>query len=411
MRNKKINSDILHTEFEKQDVYGSISMPVYNTAAFEFETAEAMEKAFAGITNDYTYSRITNPTVAYFERRIKSITHAHNVTALSSGMAAISNVFFTLAKAGSNIITSKHLFGNTFSLFRSTLAAFGVEVKFCNLTNPEEIEKIIDDNTCALFLEIITNPQLEVADLNALSAICKKADIPLIADTTVVPFCAFHAADFGVDIEIVSSTKYISGGATSLGGLIIDYGTCDWNNSKRLGELAKTEGKNSFNFKLRKEIHRNIGAYMSPQVAYMQSLGLETLEVRYQRASATTKFLAEQLSKNPKIEAVNYTGLKENRFYEISLKQFGEYPGAMFTFDLSSKEKCFHFMNRLRIIRRATNLFDNQSLSIHPASTIYVNFTKKERAEMNISEKTIRFSIGLEEHEVLLADIEQALND
>ncbi|MHB9056868.1 MAG: PLP-dependent transferase [Paludibacteraceae bacterium] len=411
MKNKKINSDILHTEFEKQDAYGSIAMPVYNTAAFEFETAEAMGKAFTGITNDYTYSRISNPTVTHFERRIKSITRAHNVTALSSGMAAISNVFFTLAKAGSNIVTSRHLFGNTFSLFRSTLAAFGVEVRFCDLTNPKEVKKTIDDNTCALFLEIITNPQLEVADLKTLSAICRKACIPLIADTTVVPFCAFHATDFDIDIEIVSSTKYISGGATSLGGLIIDYGMCDWSSSKRLGELAKTEGKNTFNFKLRKEIHRNIGAYMSPQVAYMQSLGLETLEVRYQRATSTTKFLAEKLSQNPKIEAVNYTGLKDNRFYEISLKQFGEYPGAMFTFDLSSREECFHFMNRLRIIRRATNLFDNQSLAIHPASTIYVNFTKKERAEMNISEKTIRFSIGLEESEVLLADIEQALND
>lgn len=403
------NSQILHTEYAKRDVYGSLTMPVYNTAAFEFDSAEAMEAAFKGLTQDHAYSRISNPTVEHFEKRVQTITGAHNVTALSSGMAAISNTFLTIAKSGMNIVTSRHLFGNTFSLFKSTLAAFGVDVRFCNLTDLAEVERSIDEKSCALFLEIMTNPQMEVADLKSLSQICKKAEIPLIADTTIIPFCAFRAAEFGVDIEIVSSTKYISGGATSIGGLIIDHGNFDWTKSERLNEIANKEGKNAFNFKLRKEIHRNLGAYMSPQTAYMQSLGLETLLVRFQRAVQTTKKMTETLSNHPKIESVNYTGLTSNRFYDISLKQFGEYPGAMFTLDLASKEECFSFMNRLAVIRRATNLFDNQSLAIHPASTIFVNFSQQERDEMNVSDKTIRFSIGLEEANILLADIEQAL--
>lgn len=409
MENKKFNSDILHAEYIKSDAYGSLTMPVYNTAAFEFESAEAMQAAFSGQTDDHTYSRISNPTVEHFEKRVQVITGAHNVTALSSGMAAISNIFFTLAKSGQNIVTSKHLFGNTYSFFKSTLAAFDVEVRFCDLTNLVEIEQDIDDKTCALFLEIITNPQMEVADLKAISTICKNKNIPFIADTTIVPFCSFRASDFGVDIEIVSSTKYISGGATSIGGLIIDFGSFDWSNSVRLGVLAKTEGKNAFNFKLRKEIHRNLGAYMSPQTAYMQSLGLETLEVRYQRATETTRKLVKALASNPKIERVNYPALAGNPFKEISDRQFGEYPGAMFTIDLASQEACFQFMNRLQVIRRATNLFDNQSLAIHPASTIYVNFSQKDRDEMNVSDKTIRFSVGLEEFEVLLEDFERAL--
>lgn len=406
---KNFNSDILHTDYAKPDPYGSMAMPVYNTAAFEFESSEAMQAAFSGKTQDHTYSRISNPTVEHFETQVKTITGAHSVTALSSGMAAISNVFLTIAKSGSNIVTSKHLFGNTYSFFKSTLAAFDVEVRFCDLTNPNEVEKNIDEKTCALFLEIITNPQLEVADLKVISKICQAKKVPLVADTTIVPFCTFRAVDFGVDIEIVSSTKYISGGATSIGGLIIDYGNFDWKNSARLGELAEKEGKNAFNFKLRKEIHRNLGAYMSAQTAYMQSLGLETLEVRYQRASQTTKKLVEALAENPKIERVNYPALDGNSFKEISHTQFGEYPGAMFTIDLASKEACFQFMNRLQVIRRATNLFDNQSLAIHPASTIYVNFTQKERDEMNVSDKTIRFSVGLEEFEVLLEDFKRAL--
>ena len=409
MAKKNFNFDILHTDYAKADPYGSISMPVYNSAAFEFESAEAMQAAFSSQTDDHTYSRISNPTVEYFEKRVKSITNAFNVTALSSGMAAVSNVFFTLAQSGQNIVTSKHLFGNTYSFFKSTLAAFDVEVRFCDLTNLEEVEGNIDAKTCALFLEIITNPQMEVADLKALSAICTGKNIPLIADTTIVPFCAFCAADFGVDIEIISSTKYISGGATSIGGLIIDYGNFDWKKSARLGELAEKEGKNAFNFKLRKEIHRNLGAYMTAQTAYMQNLGLETLEVRYKRVAQTTKKLVEALAENPKIERVNYPAVDGNLFKEISHTQFGEFPGAMFTIDLTSKEACFQFMNRLQVIRRATNLFDNQSLAIHPASTIYVNFTQKERDEMKVSDKTIRFSVGLEEFEVLLEDFESAL--
>ncbi|MFV0392703.1 MAG: PLP-dependent transferase [Paludibacteraceae bacterium] len=409
MAKKSFNSTILHAGFQKPDAYGSISFPLYNSVSFDFESAETMELAFSGKTLDHTYSRISNPTVEHFETQVKAITGAHGVTALNSGMAAISNTFFTVAKAGTNIVTSRHLFGNTYSFLANTLTAFDVEVRFCDLTNLSEVEKNINDKTCVLFLEIITNPQMEVANLKVLSELCKKETIPLIADTTIIPFCAFSALDFGIDIEVISSTKYISGGATGTGGLIVDYGKFDWTKSTRLRNLAQTEGKNAFNAKLRKEIHRNLGAYMTPQTAYMQSLGLETLEVRYRRMSRTTKRLAERLAENPKIQRVNYTSLTGNRFKAISDKQFGEFAGAMFTIDLASKEACFTFMNRLKIIRRATNLFDNQSLAIHPASTIYVNFTENECEAMNVSDKTIRFSVGLEEYEVLLADIEQAL--
>jgi len=211
---------ILHTPFDRPDAYGALSMPVYQTAAYEFETAEQMEAAFMGRTAEHTYSRITNPTVQYFESRVQGLTNALSVTALNSGMAAISNAIITLARTGSNIITSKHLFGNTYSFFVSTMAAYGVETRFCDMTSPDEVEAYIDANTCAVFLEIITNPQMEVADLKALSAIAKKNGVPLVADTTIIPFCSFNAKDWGINIEIISSTKYISGGATSLGGIL-----------------------------------------------------------------------------------------------------------------------------------------------------------------------------------------------
>ena len=403
------NGQLLHTPYAKPDAYGALSMPVYNSAAFEFDTAEQMEAAFMGRSAEHTYSRISNPTVQYFESRVQGLTGALSVTALNSGMAAISNAIITLAKTGSNIITSKHLFGNTYSFFVSTMAAFGVETRFCDLNSPDEVEAYIDANTCAVFLEIITNPQMEVADLKALSMIAKKNGVPLVADTTIIPFSAFKAKDWGVNIEIVSSTKYISGGATSVGGLIIDYGNFDWISSPKLHVMAKEFGLSAFTVKLRKEIHRNLGSYMTPQVAYMQNLGLETLTIRYERETNTCMQLAQRLEKLKGVESVNYNGLPSNPFYELSKNQFGDRPGAMFTFNLASRETCFCFLNKLKVIRRATNLFDNQSLAIHPASTIFGNFTEAIRKEMNVSDKTIRISVGLEEVEDLYADFMQAL--
>lgn len=410
MKEISFESQVLHTPFEKEDAYHSLAMPVYNTAAYEFDTAEAMEAAFCGRTPDHAYSRITNPTVQYFENRVRTVTGAMSVTALNSGMAAISNALIAVAYQGANIITSTHLFGNTYSFIKNTLGAFGVEVRFCDLTKPEEVSARVDANTCAIFLEVITNPQLEVADLKRLSAVGKANGVPLIADTTVVPFNVFKAKEFGVDIEIVSSTKYISGGATSIGGLILDYGTFDWKQSSKLAELAGQFGNCAFTVKLRKEIHRNLGAYMTPQVAYMQTLGLETMEVRYERQANTCLQLARKLQSLKEIEAVNYTGLEENPFYALSKAQFGAYPGAMFTFDLASKEACFCFMNKLKLIRRATNLFDNKTLAIHPASTIFGTFTEEQRQSMDVSPKTIRLSVGLESVDDLFNDITQALD-
>ncbi len=338
------------------------------------------------------------------------MTGALSVTALNSGMAAISNSIITIAKTGSNIITSRHLFGNTYSFFANTMAAFGVDTRFCDLTNLDEVEALIDANTCAIFFEIITNPQMEVVDLLEISKIAKKNGVPLIADTTIIPFGVFSAKDFGVDVEIVSSTKYISGGATSLGGLILDYGRFDWMSSPKLHTMAKEFGKSAFTAKLRKEIHRNLGAYMTPQVAYMQTLGLETLSLRFEKATKTCLELVNLVARMPGVLSVNYTGLPGNKYFEISKKQFGEYPGAMFTFNLASREACFSFLNKLKVIKRATNLFDNKTLAIHPASTIFGNFTPETRKEMNVSEKTIRISVGLEEVSDLYNDFIQALS-
>lgn len=409
MSKTSFSTKLLHTDYSQPDAYNALSMPVYNSAAFEFESAEQMESAFTGKSTEFAYSRITNPTVQYFEDRVKSVTGAFSVTALNSGMAAISNAIMTIAQSGSNIVTSRHLFGNTYSLLASTLGAFGVETRFCDLTDLSQVESQIDNNTCAVFLEIITNPQMEVVDLLSIAQLAHSKKAAFIADTTIIPFCAFDAKKFDIDIEIVSSTKYISGGATSLGGLILDYGNFDWLSSPKLCSLAGNFGKAAFTTKLRKEVHRNLGAYMTPQVAYMQTLGLETLSLRYGKATQNCMELVQLVKQLKGVISVNYTGLPDNKYFGISTKQFGEHPGAMFTFDLPSREACFSFMNRLQLIKRATNLFDNKTLAIHPASTIFGSFSPELKQLMNISENTIRISVGLEEVCDLISDFKQAL--
>lgn len=382
----------IDTPFEKHDAYGSLSMPIYHTAAYEFNTAADMADAFTGRVIAPDYSRVMNPTVMYLEDKVKALTNANNVVAFSSGMAAISNTLLALSATGKNIVTSRHMFGNTFSLITQSLKRFGVEARPCDLLNLDEVRSQMDNNTCCIFLEIITNPQMEVANLKELAAIAHEYHVPLVADTTVIPFTQFSAKSLGVDIEVVSSTKYLSGGATTLGGLVIDYGT--------------TQG---FGHRMKNEMLFNFGAYMTPHVAYMQSLGLETLDARYRVQSQNTLYLAEKLRTLPEVKRVNYVGLPDNPYHDIAKKQYGPTAGAMMTIDLESKEACFSMIDNLKLVRRATNLFDNKTLAIHPASTIFGGFTSEERAAMDVLDTTVRISIGLEDMDDVFNDIEQAL--
>lgn len=382
----------IQSPFPHRDAYGAIAMPVYHTDAYEFDNATIMADAFCGRINEPDYSRVTNPTVINLEDRVKMLTNARDVIAVNSGMAAISNVLITLASAGKNIVTSRHLFGNTFALISKTLTRFGIECRAVDLINLEEVKKAVDENTCCLFFEIMTNPQLEVADTKALSEIAHKYGVPVVADTTVIPFTEFDSHSLGVDIEVISSTKYISGGATTVGGLIIDYGTIP-----------------DFQEKMRRETLMNLGAYMTPHVAYMQTLGLENLNARYTLQSKNTLELATKLRTLKEIKKVNYVGFEDNPFHSISVAQYGKTAGAMMTIDLESEQACFNFLNKLKLVKRATNLFDNKTLAIHPASTIFGPFTAKQRAEMDVFDTTIRLSVGLEDVDDLFEDIKQAL--
>jgi O-acetylhomoserine (thiol)-lyase len=384
----------IDTPYVRPDAYGSLAVPIYNNVAFEFDDAAEMADAFCNRIKAPDYARVENPTVTNLEQRVRLLTNAAHVTAFNSGMAAISNTLLAVASQGKNIVTSHHLFGNTLALVSNTLLRFGVKPRLRDLTDLQAVEDAIDEHTCCVFLEIVTNPQLEVADLHAIAEIAHQKGVPLIVDSTVIPFTETHLRELCVDVEVVSSTKYLSGGGTSLGGLVIDYGTFPLINQR-----------------IKYELLFNLGAYMTSQAAYLQTLGLETLDVRYQRQAANALQLAEGLRELGMIQNVNYIGLKDNPYYQLAQRQFGKTAGAMLTIDLASKETCFRFLNRLRLIHRATNLFDNRTLAIHPASTIFGLFPEQQLEKMNVRQTTIRLSVGLEAVEDLLEDLQQALGD
>lgn len=390
----KKQTQAIHLPYVRRDAYDALSMPVYNAVAYEFDNAQTMADAFTNKIDAPDYSRCDNPTVRNLEERIKALTGAHSVTALNSGMAAISNTMLALTAQGKNVVSSTHMFGNTFNLLSHSLKKFGVGLHTTDLTDIEKVKEAVDDNTCCIFVEIITNPQMEVADLQALAEVAHSHNIPLVADTTTIPFTMFSSKDLGVDIEIVSSTKYISGGATSLGGLIIDYGT------------PCTTG---FTKTIKEEMIFNFGAYMTPQVAYMQTLGLETLDARYRVQASNALELAKKLKTLPHVKSVNYVGLQDNKYHDLAQKQFGNTAGAMVCIDLESEKACFNFLNRLRLVHRATNLFDNRTLAIHPYSTIFGSFSAEEKKAMDVFDTTIRLSVGLEDVDDIFEDIKQAL--
>ena len=382
----------IHTPYVRPDAYGSLAVPIYNNVSFEFGDAQEMSDAFCNRIKAPDYARIANPTVTQFEQRVKALTEAAHVTACNSGMAAISTALLAVVAQGKNVVTSRHLFGNTLAFISGTLLRLGVKPRLRDLTNLEAVEAAIDEQTACVFLEIVTNPQMEVADLRAIAEIAHKKGVPVIADSTVIPFTETNLKALGVDVEVVSSTKYISGGGTSLGGLIVDYGTFP-----------------DINKRVKYDLLINLGVYMAPQVAYMQTLGLETLDVRYQKQAANALWLAKALLQEKAITQVNYIGLPDNPYYELSQRQFGPTAGAMLTIDLASREASFEFLNRLKVIHRATNLFDSRTLAIHPASTIFGLFPERQLEQMDVKQTTIRLSVGLEAPEDILADIRQAL--
>lgn len=410
MTNYAFATRAIHRKTAKRDVHGALRVPVYDCVAFEHDDAMSLKLAFEGKKPAHVYSRITNPTVEDFEQRIRELSGGLAVVAVASGMAAISNTIMTLAESGANLVTTSKIFGNTLALFEKTFKPWGLETRCVSMTDIAALEAAIDAGTRAVFLETITNPHLEVADLRQISQVTHRHGVPLVLDNTVMTPYLFDAKAVGVNIEILSSTKAISGGATTVGGVIIDHGNFDWQRAPKLAGLAGKFGRLAFTAALRADVYRNTGACLSPHNAFLQSLGLETLSLRLDKICSNALRLAESLQGQAQVVAVDYPGLPASPSYQNAVKLFGGKGGGLVTFELASQEACFAFMDRLRLISRATNINDNKTLILHPASTIFAEYGEAEKERMGVRSTMLRLSAGIEDYQDLVDDLRRGFD-
>jgi O-acetylhomoserine (thiol)-lyase len=409
---KGFTSKILHFRDRKQDPYGGLRFPIYDCSSFEFYSADALAGAFNGNQPAHAYSRVSNPTVEAFECRVTEMAGAHNSIALASGMAAITSMILTLCEAGSTIVASKYLFGNTICLLQDTLGPWGLKIKWVDPSNCGEIAQAIDTTTRLVFIETISNPQIVIADVAAISKVCMSKKVPLVLDNSLATSCLLRSADHQVALEIVSSAKYISGGGTSIGGLIIDNGCFDWSLSPKLKRNFDRWGRDTFCKTIRMSVARNTGPCLSPHSAYLQMLGLETLPLRIERSSSNAKKVAEVLCAHQLIQKVNYPGIETSPFFSLSRKQFSSgLCGGLMSFDLADHISPAQFLDKLMMIKRSSNFNDNKSLVIHPASTLFCEYDTGQLENMGISKSTIRLSVGIEEVEDIIEDLEMALQE
>jgi O-acetylhomoserine (thiol)-lyase len=403
-------SKILHMKDTHQDINGALRFPIYECSAFEFDSAQQIEASFNGLQPAHAYSRVSNPTIEALEQRIVAMSGGRNCIAFSSGMAAIANVVLTLCESGSNIVASKYLFGNTVSLFEKTLGPWGLKVKWIDPLNHDEIKSAIDNKTSLVFVETISNPQIIVVDVASIVELCNQRNVPLVLDNSLATSYLMRSVDYGVAIEVVSTAKYISGGGTSIGGLLIDNGNFEWSKSPKLTKDIPRWGQDTLVKTIRSFVARNIGATLSPTSAYLQILGLETLSLRIEKSSRNAVLVAEHLNGHPKVHKVHYPGIVNSSFYSLSKRQFrGGYCGGLMSFELIHDISVPSFLNALQFIKRASNFNDNKSLIIHPRSTLFCEYSPEKLLSMGISDQLIRLSVGIEDIEDIITDIDQAL--
>lgn len=405
----KFTTTLLHGDFAPEERTGATTTPLYQATAFRHKTAEELESIFKGNKPGFVYTRINNPTIEAFERRLTLLEGGVGSVACASGMAAVTLAVMNIVKAGEEIVSGSGIFGGTHSLF-TCLQDFGVTAKYAKDNAVQSFAGLINEKTRALFVETIGNPKLDVPDIKALAELAHSREIPLIVDNTVTTPYLTNPIKLGADIVVHSTSKYINGSGNSIGGIIIDSGRFKWNYDKfsSLQEYRKF-GVFTYLAKLRKGIFKDFGSCISPFNAYLNSIGLETLGLRMDRACDNACELAVNLQQSSKVKYVNYPGLADNPYHELAKRQFRGRFGAILTIRVGSKANAFRVINNLKYALNLANIGDARTLVIHPASTIYVTNSQEEKENAGVYEDLIRISVGLEDIDDLKEDFMEAL--
>lgn len=403
------NTSLLHGVIQKNPG-GATHPPIFQSNAFRFEHAEDIEKVFTNKAMGFAYTRINNPTVEAFEQKVTFLEGGLASVACASGMAAISSGLLNILQTGDEIVAAAGLYGGTVELFQD-FEYLGIHTRYVVENRPDEYEKLINEKTRLIFAETIGNPKLDVTDIEAVAKIAHEHNIPLVIDNTVATPYLVKPILLGADIVIHSSSKYINGYSNAISGVITWAGKFKFDDKYPLMKDYRKFGKFGYIARLRNDIFRNLGGCLSPQNAFLNVLGLETLGLRMERQCSNALKLAQFLNElDEKIE-VNYPGLSSHEYHELSEKQFKNGFGALVTFRCGSKERAYKILNALKLPYILSNIGDTKTLVIHPASTIAVHLSQEEQEKSGVYEDLIRISVGIEDIEDLKQDFEQAIKN
>jgi len=420
-KNYRFETLSVHGGLSPDPVTGARSVPIYMSNAYQFKDTDHAANLFGLKENGYIYTRIHNPTVTVFEERVALLEGGIGALALSSGMAAITLSILNIAQAGDEIVASANLYGGTYNLFANTLPRYGINVKFVNPEDPENFNQAITDKTKAVFAETIGNPSLRVLDIEKVAAIAHKAGIPLIVDNTFATPYLLRPIEYGADIVIHSATKWIGGNGTTLGGIIVDGGKFDWANGNfpvftqpdpSYNGLVYSDavGPAAFIIKARVQLLRDTGPAISPQNAFQFVLGLETLPVRMREHIANTKKIIAYLDAHPAVAWVLYPGSEGHPDKALADKYLPNGAGSVVVFGIEGgREAGAKLINAAELWTHVANVGDAKSLIIHPASTTHQQLDEEGLVAAGVPEDLIRLSVGIENVDDLIEDLEQAI--
>lgn len=411
----------IHGGQEPDPVTGSRAVPIYQTSSYVFRDTDHAANLFALKELGNIYTRIMNPTQDVFEKRVALLEGGVGALATASGQAAITFSILNIAQAGDEIIASSSLYGGTYNLFAHTLPRLGIKVHFVDHANPENFRSYVNDNTKAFFCETIGNPRIDVADLQSIADIAHENGVPLIVDNTFATPILCRPFEHGADIVIHSTTKFIGGHGTAIGGIIVDSGKFNWNNGKFPGlttpdpsyhgvVFTEAVGPLAYIIKARVQLQRDIGAAVAPFNSFLFLQGLETLHLRMERHSQNAQAVAEYLASHPAVEWVSYPGLESDPNYELAQKYLPKGAGAILTFGIrGGVNEGKKLIESVKLFSHLANVGDSKSLVIHPASTTHQQMNEAEQAAAGVTPGMVRLSIGTESIADIIGDLEQAL--
>ena len=401
----------IHGGFAGDSGSGATAVPIYQTVSYAYRTAQELADVFGGRSPGYIYTRIANPTAAALEARLADLEGGIGAIATSSGMAAIASVATGLLRTGDTIVAAAGIFGGTVSLFKNTLGRFGIKTVLADVADTGSFAAAVNDRTKLVFVETIGNPRMDVPDIPGIAEIAHEAGIPLIIDNTLTTPCLIKPGEHGADIVVHSTSKFINGHGTAIGGAIVDTGNYNWKGGafEDIKELSRRVGNLGFLAHLRSSIYRDLGGCPGPMSSFLMLQGLETLPGRITKHCDNALRLARFLSEHPNVSWVNYPTLEGNEFHDRANMLFGGRGGGLLTFGLGDKAKAFRCIDSLRLARNVANLGDAKTLVIHPASTIFHEFGIAEQNEMGVTEDMVRVSVGIEDFQDIRADFQQAI--